>query len=190
MQVLKPADFFLVGSLLFTPFLISGCEQSIKQKIILMPFPVLSEREGERQLFFIGSLQSGGGLFKKEGVAFFFGKFAPRREREAESQGQKRGGALPSWQAARRNLGKPLFCLFYPLLSKISPLRGCRGNLPLIEIGSFFSGYISDGTDGNIKDFSDLSDFEFVFLKLFDKEALSIFFESLFLSVIPCIKES
>lgn len=51
MQVLKPADFFLVGSLLFTPFLILGCEQSIKQKIILMPFPVLSEREGERQLF-------------------------------------------------------------------------------------------------------------------------------------------
>ena len=116
---------------------------------------------------------------------------SPLGEREKRKvKDKKEDGALPSWQAARRNLGKPLFCLFYPLLSKISPLRGCRGNLPLIEIGSFFSGYISDGTDGNIKDFSDLSDFEFVFLKLFDQEALSIFFESLFLSVIPCIKES
>lgn len=111
MQVLKPADFFLTESLLFTPFLISGCEQSIKQKIILMPFPVLSEREGERQLFFIGSLQSGGGLFKKEGVAFFFGKFAPRREREAESQGQKRGGGSPKLAGGTPKLGETSFLL-------------------------------------------------------------------------------
>ena len=54
-----------------------------------------------------------GGLFKKEGAAFFFGKFAPRLEREAESQGQKRGGGSPKLQACR-NLGKPLFCSYYP----------------------------------------------------------------------------
>lgn len=76
-----------------------------------MPFPVLSEREGERQLFFIGSLQSGGGLFKKEGAAFFFGKFAPRREREAESQGQKRGGGSPKLAGGTPKLGETSFLL-------------------------------------------------------------------------------
>lgn len=93
-----------------------------------MPFPVLSEREGERQLFFIGSLQSGGGLFKKEGVAFFFGKFAPRREREAESQGQKRGGGLS--QVGRRHAetwGNLFFACFILYFPRLAPFGGAGG---------------------------------------------------------------
>lgn len=65
--------------------------------------------------------------FKKRRRSVLFLKFAPRREREAESQGQKRGGGSPKLQAECRNLGKPLFCSYYPLLSKIIPPLGGRG---------------------------------------------------------------
>ena len=127
MPVLTPADFFLDKSYYSPPFCLWAVNKAPSKRKSWCQFPFSTLEWGTPAVScFFALSRVGGGLFKKEGATFFFGKFAPRLEREAESQGQKKGGESPKLQACR-NLGKPLFCSYYPWVSKSNPLGGVGG---------------------------------------------------------------
>ncbi len=95
----------------FTPFLFMGCEQSTKQKKILIPIPVYHFGTGNASCFLFFALSKEGRAFKKRRRSVLFWKVRPSaRERSGKSRTKKRRGMLQ----ACRNLGRPLFCSYYP----------------------------------------------------------------------------